>query len=413
MNFLITNMTGFRNKGCEASTKAIVNEITKIQNDVKFKIFTQDLDYDALWAHNYRNVSFLITPFRRHYFFRGLSFLPSWWQYRLIGKLSISPLIRRALNSFHEVDAVLSTGGDIFSSTYGDLARHLAPLRVATSFGKPMFLVGQSIGPFENQDEKKALVKTMKHIQLITVRESLSFKYLQDMKLKSARIELTADPAFCLEPDMENVEKISKFYNIPREKTLVGVAPSQGISYYSRTRYEYHLDALRKLLQFLIEKLDCHVILIPHVHLGSVTFDDRVICELLYRKLGFPENVTVISLTHSAEEIRAIIGTFDLMITERMHAAIASLSQNVPTFVVGYSVKAKGILGDIVGFSSLDDYLISVKEMNQERLRERVKNLLERRSEVTKILVKVMPKIKERAKRNFTLIMEALGQKEP
>jgi len=31
MNFLITNMTGFRNKGCEATTKAIVNEITKLE----------------------------------------------------------------------------------------------------------------------------------------------------------------------------------------------------------------------------------------------------------------------------------------------------------------------------------------------------------------------------------------------
>jgi len=405
-------MTGYRNKGCEASTKAIVNEITELQESAKFKILTEDFDYDAFWTSENKNVSFLTTPFRRQYFLGGLSFLPRWWQYRLIGKSMVSPLIRRAMEAFNQVDAVLSTGGDIFSSTYGGLARHLCPLKVAASFGKPVFLVGHSIGPFENQSEYRIFAKTMKDIQLITVRESLSLKYLQDMKLKSARIELTADPAFCLEPNMEKVEKILKIYNIPREKTLVGVAPSQGISNYSRMRYENHVNALRKLLEFLI-KLGCHVILIPHVHLSSVTFDDRVICELLYRTLDFSENVTVISLTHSAEEIRAIIGTFDLMIAERMHAAIASLSQNVPTFVVGYSVKAKGILGDIFGFSSLEEYMISVKEMEPERLRERVKSLLERRSDVTKILVKVMPKIKERAKHNFTLIMETLGQKEP
>jgi hypothetical protein len=72
-------MTGFRNKGCEAATKAIVNEIAQLQDSAKFKIFTEGLDYNAFWVPNYKNVSFLISPFRRQYFFRGLSFLPRWW----------------------------------------------------------------------------------------------------------------------------------------------------------------------------------------------------------------------------------------------------------------------------------------------------------------------------------------------
>lgn len=350
MIFLITNMTGFRNKGCEAATKAIVNEIIKLQGDAKFKIFTEDVSYDVSRTCKYKDVSFFKSPFRRLYFFRGFSCFPSWWQYRLIGKLRISSLFRRAMEVFHQADVVLSTGGDIFSSTYGDLETHLAPLRVAASFGKPIVLIGHSVGPFESHSEYGAFVKTMKHVQLITVRESLSLKYLETMKLKSARIELTADPAFCLEPDMGSVERMFKIYSVPKGKILVGVAPSQGIAYYSRASYQSHFNALRKLVVFLTEKLGCHVILIPHVHETIVENDDRVLCELLYRSLGFPENVTVLSLTHSAEEIRALVSGLDFMIAERMHAAIASLSQNVPTFVISYSVKAEGILGDIFGF---------------------------------------------------------------
>jgi len=110
MDFLITNMTGFRNKGCEATTKTIVNEMAKLQENAKFEIFTEDVNYDIFQASQYKNLSFLKSPFRRHYFFMGLSCLPRWWQYRLIGKLRISPLIRRAVETFHKVDAVLSTG---------------------------------------------------------------------------------------------------------------------------------------------------------------------------------------------------------------------------------------------------------------------------------------------------------------
>ena len=349
MNFLITNMTGFKNKGCEATTKAIVNEILKLQNNVEFKIFTEDLDYDVLWTPENRNVSFLVNPFRKQYLSRGLSFSPRWWQYRLVGKLGLSLVIKKGMEAFRWTDAVLSTGGDIFSSTYRDLRIHLNQIQAAASFKKPIILVGHSIGPFEKEREHEAFTKTMRYVQLITARESLSLKYLEHMKLKSTKIQLTAEPAFCLKPDTEKIERIWRTYDIPSEKTLVGVAPSQAIAHYSKIPYDNHFKALQKLIQFLTKKLGCHVILIPHVHEKSVEYDDRVICELLYRKLGFPENVTAISLTHSAEEIRGIAGRLDLMVAERMHAAIASLSENVPTFVVGYSVKAKGILGDIFG----------------------------------------------------------------
>ena len=409
MKFLITNMTGFRNKGCEATTKATVNELTRLQDGAKFKIFTEDINYDVLWTPKNKNVKFLASPFIRQRFFLGLSFLPRWWQYRLIGKLRMSQLTGTAMAAFQEADAVLCLGGDIFSSTYGNLTRHLAPLEVAASFGKPIILVGHSIDAFLNQSELNAFAKAVKHVQLITVRESLSLKYLKNVKF-GARIELTADPAFCLKPDVESAEKIFKIYDIPREKILVGVAPSQGISQYSRTDYQNHMDILQRLLRFLIEKLNCHVILIPHVQESYLKNNDRVICELLYRKLGFHKNVTVVGLTHSAEEIRAIISKFDLMIAERMHAAIASLSQNVPTFVVGYSVKAEGILGDVFGFNSLEDYMISVKKMDEEKMKKHIKKLLDRRSEVAKHLSKVIPHLKKNAKRNFTLIMEVLEQ---
>ncbi|MGQ9507716.1 MAG: polysaccharide pyruvyl transferase family protein, partial [Candidatus Bathycorpusculaceae bacterium] len=301
--------------------------------------------YDAIWAPGSKNVSFLITPFRTQYLFRGLSFSPEWWWkyrlYRLIGKLQKSGLITKAMKAFQQSDAVLSTGGDVFSSTYGDLPRHLTQLQAAAEFRKPIILVGHSIGPFENEKEKEAFRKTMEHVQLLTVRESLSLKYLESIKLESTKIELTADPTFCLKPDTEKIEKMYALYDIPKEETLVGIAPSQGITYYSRTSYQSHFNTLKKLIRFLTEKLGCHVILIPHVHASYVENDDRFICQLLYQRLGFPKNVTAVSLPYSAEEIRALVSTFDLMIAERMHAGIASLSENVPTFVVGYSVKAR------------------------------------------------------------------------
>ncbi|MFX1536581.1 MAG: hypothetical protein ACFFDI_20385 [Promethearchaeota archaeon] len=60
MNFLITNMIGFRNKGCEATTKAVVNRIAKLQDGAKFKIFAEALDYDAFWKPKYKTARYLV-----------------------------------------------------------------------------------------------------------------------------------------------------------------------------------------------------------------------------------------------------------------------------------------------------------------------------------------------------------------
>jgi colanic acid/amylovoran biosynthesis protein len=409
MNFLLTNMTGFRNKGCEATTKAIINGIVELQPNARFNILTEDPGYDSLCALENERVSFLKNAIYEAYSGK-LAFFRSCWHYRLIDRLRISSVItRKCMEAFKQSDAVLSTD-DIFSSTYGDLPRHLAQLKIAACFGKPTVLVGHSIGPFKTEGEYRAFIKTLRHVQLVTARESITLKYLEGMRLKNTQIELTADPAFCLKPDAEKIEKISASYKIPREKPLVGIAPSQGITSYSRTSYENHFHALQQLILFLTQHLDCHVILIPHVHGSNRMNDDRIICESLYRKMSFPEEVTVMSLTYSAEEIRAMASRLDFMIAERMHAAIASLSQKVPTLVIGYSIKAEGILGDIFGFDSLKDYVISVKEIANERFEERVKNLFDRRKEVATALSKTMPRIEEKARLNFTLIMGLLKQ---
>jgi colanic acid/amylovoran biosynthesis protein len=405
-------MTGYRNKGHEAGTKALINGIVKLKSDARFDILTEDRDYDALYASENERVSFLSNPFRLYSTLGKLSFLPNPWYYRLINRLRVSSdITRKCVEAFQRSDAVLSSD-DIFSSTYGRLREELAQLKAAACFRKPTVLVSHSVGPFKTRGEQQAFAKAMTHVQLITARESISLEYLENMRLKNTRVELTADPAFCLEPDIEEIEKLYSTYNIPREKALIGIAPSQAITHFAQTSYENHFNALRQLILFLTQNLDCHVMLIPHVQERNAEDDDRIICDLLYRKTGSPEEVTVVGLTHSAEEIVAIVSRLDVMIAERMHAAIAGLSQNVPTFVIGYSIKAEGILGDILGFDSLKDYLLPVKKLDNARLKERIKNLYDRRKETATFLSKKMPSFKEKARRNFTLIMSLLEQQQ-
>jgi len=406
MKLLITNAGSFRNKGIETLTKSIINGVSNLNEHAIFKVLTYDPEYNSLYMDKNENVSFVKNPFGRLYEFLGLRLN------LVISKLGFLKSIKEGFDAFKWADAIISLTADNFSSFYGSktLLANIAPIKTATAFGKKIFLIGSSFGPFETEKDFKVSVEAIKKASLITVRETISLKFLEKIKIKNARVELTADPAFCLEPYTKNLEKTWLHYNIPSGKTIVGLAASQGIAYYTEYSYAKHLKILQNLVKFLTERLNCHVLLIPHVHHLAVNSDDRVICEQLLRELDFPKNVTLINLEHSAEEIRAIVSKLDLMIAERMHAAIASLSQNVPTFVISYGVKSKGILGDIFGFDTLENYLLPIEKLDEETLEKKVKFLLHERGNVRKYLKKVMPKFKEKSKRNFTLIMEALKQ---
>lgn len=199
-----------------------MNELSKIDNETNFKIFTRDPDYDALWMNKHKKVSFLANPFQRWYRFSRL------WQYKLASKLGIADFLKEGMDAFRWADVVVSTN-DIFSSTYGSVFQNLAPIKAALSYRKPVVLIGHSIGPFKKEKEIRAFTKTMKHVRLINVREFLTLGYLKKINLKNVRVELTADPAFCLEPETKNLDNLWKAYNIPNNEITIGIAPSQGL----------------------------------------------------------------------------------------------------------------------------------------------------------------------------------------
>ena len=65
----------------------------------------------------------------------------------------------------------------------------------------------------------------------------------------------------------------------------------------------------------------------------------------------------------SALNLKEYISKCSFFIGARTHAAIAAYSTCVPTLVIGYSVKARGIAYDLFGN---EDYVISISNLNNE-----------------------------------------------
>ena len=95
-------------------------------------------------------------------------------------------------------------------------------------------------------------------------------------------------------------------------------------------------------------------------------------------------------------ELKGYIARCRFFVGARTHATIAAYSSCVPTLVVGYSVKSKGIALDLYG--TYDKYVLPVQNLtNEDELVNNFKWMLETEKEHKEILSNKIPEYKKLA----------------
>ena len=154
------------------------------------------------------------------------------------------------------------------------------------------------------------------------------------------------------------------------------------------------LTNYRKLIDHILQTTEDCVALIPHVMWNYN--DDRLTLKELYR--GYEGNGRVMIFPDmSCQKIKYIISKCRAFIGARTHATIAAYSSCVPTLVVGYSVKARGIARDL--FGSEENYVLPVQALeNPEELIQAYDWMMEREQEIRDRLQSLMPEYCAKAK---------------
>ena len=277
--------------------------------------------------------------------------------------------------SLKKNDVYISVGGDNYC--YGD--GHVAKAMNTTlrSMGKKTVLWGCSIG---NEDMTPDKIEDLKGFDLIVARETFSYDALIKNGIDKNTV-LYPDSAFLLPVD----EKMNETFEV-REHT-VGINISNFV--YPKDCDENHpaKKAVFSLIRYILEETDLNILLIPHV-----TRNNAADCETLseiYEKFRC-ERIGLVSGDYSATEYKSIISRCEAFIGARTHATIAAYSTCVPTLVIGYSIKSKGIAKDI--FGTYDGYVFPVEELKDgDRFIEIFKEFYSKNSEMRKYLQNFMP----------------------
>ncbi|MBQ8878135.1 MAG: polysaccharide pyruvyl transferase family protein [Lachnospiraceae bacterium] len=276
----------------------------------------------------------------------------------------------------------ISIGGDNYC--YDSM---LHDLRLANKAfvekGVKTVLLGCSIEP--ELLDKEEIIEDLTKYHTIIARESITYEALKQ-KVKGPNIVCYPDPAFTLgKKELPLPEGFA-------EGNTVGINISPMIQD-NETSAGITMENYRELIKDIIASTDMQIALIPHVVWARN--DDRKPIHALYEEFQNTGRVVEIQ-DGSCEELKGYISKCRFFVGARTHATIAAYSTCVPTLVVGYSVKARGIARDL--FGTEEGYVLPVQSLKEkDDLKKAFDWVMNHEAEIKQRLHQIMPEYQEKA----------------
>lgn len=333
---------GSGNRGCEAIVRGTKEIIKKPQ----MIVYSAHLDEEKESGLNQIIECRPLTN-NKHGLQAVLSQIVCWLSYHLGNqKMQVREIYSDFLKAVKKDDTYLVIGGDVYCY---DKPRIYYRVNEILKNNKKI-LWGCSIEPDSIDSEMK---KDLLGYNMIYARESITYNGLMEHGIKN-NVKLCPDPAFKMKA--QEISLSDEFI----ENRMVGINVSPLIMNLEKNS-GITLKNYEILIEDIIENTNYNVALIPHVIWNNN--DDRIPLKKLYDKYFHTGRIIMIE-GYSAEKIKYVISRCRFLVAARTHASIAAYSTCVPTLVVGYSVKARGIAKDI--FGTYDNYVIPVQQLQKK-----------------------------------------------
>lgn len=290
-------------------------------------------------------------------------------------RLKYSRLIREC----RMADIIVIVGADNFDKSYGMFHEiHEMNKTLRTTSSAKMVMYDCSLEPSEIDDNIR---QDFELFDVITARENITFEAFKKSDFQKP-LFYYPDPAFAMA-----VEKTPLPNGFLEGKTI-GVNASALV-----TKAEYGSDestVLRsyvKMIEYILAVTDYSVMLLPHVMEGT----DLPVLEKIYEYFRTNNRVFLVGdESLNASQLKYLISKCRLFVGARTHSTIAAYSSCVPTLVLGYSIKSRGIARDIFGTD--EGYVIPLQMLKSDNmLVDAFFDIYNRQDEIKAHLESLMP----------------------
>lgn len=363
---------GSLNRGCEAIVRSSTNIIKEKINGAKIYLASDKPETDrgiSKLDGIYDGSNYTIKKYSYHWLLSSLRVKIFNDESYALGKIH-----HNIIKHIKDMDIYLSIGGDNYC--YGEQPGWYEVDRRVKEKGKKLVLWGCSIGE-EDMSERK--LEDLKLFDLILARETLTYNMLRNKGLTN--VKLCADPAFTMEK--EELELPEGW----QEGNTVGLNFSPLVW----NRNKQSQTAVRDLINHILNSTDMTIAFTPHV-IDTGNNDYEVLCKY-YEEFKHTGRVIILPDHLSAIQYKGYIARMRFFIGARTHATIAAYSNCVPTIVLGYSVKSKGIAKDLFGEEKL---VLGIEEIsNSNKLKAAFDEMVGEEEEIKQKLQQSIPAIKK------------------
>lgn len=325
------------------------------------------------------------------------------------------------INEIKKSNLVIDFSGDI----WGDNADFLGKDRFETGlykdmtaqYLKPTVMISGSPGPFNRHKDLELIKNVFAGFTSVINREHVSTKLLREMGFDLSKEKDFPCPSFLFKAAdrksvRQEIKKDKLFEHFPQKIGIIlcGWNFEKG-PYDIWPREDNEYTGFVKIIENLIEKYQTDVYLLSH----SNGFDippapfklkhgrDFPIMSQLYNilKMGkYASKITLLEGVYSPEITKGIIANFDMLISGRMHGAVAGLSQAIPTVIIDYGHEPKAHkLQGFAEISGMQDYIADPNNITD--MMEKTEKCFENRIVLQDYLKKRMIHVKKNARLQF------------
>jgi len=352
--------------------------------------------------------------------------------YRQYGYL---PLHSGFIDTILESGLVVNVSGDMWGDNAESVGHErffvdLLKMRTAQLLNRKTVLFAGTPGPFSDDKTRQFAKEVFESFDFVPNREEMATINLVKWGFDTSKVENFACPSFLFEPaSQDDVAEIFYEEGIPyrTSRPTIGFTVCgfnmQKAPYDLWPRDDQEFEPFVEAIEYIINNIGARVVLVSHTN----GFDsepnfrlkpgrDYQINRQLYdliKKRGMikdQDDLYIVRNPYIPKYLRALIGSFDLFVTGRLHASVASTSQFVPTV---YIMHGKQFIRStkIIGFARLCGLETYVCEpYDSKSIISRIQACWDKREEINIALHTRIPEIQQKARSAFDAIAELVSK---
>lgn len=318
--------------------------------------------------------------------------------------------ISEFVSDLKSYDAVIQVGGSFFVDLYGTPQfEHVLCSFIAK---KPIYLIGHSVGPFENDFFKKISNYSFSKVNKLILREEVSYDIMVRDGISTDKVIMGVDTAFLVnESKIQNTNYILEHWlEILKRKPTIAItvrrlSPFDKRLGVSQDRYE---EAIASVVDTYINKGFQVVAFSTCTGIESYNNDDRMIAYSVGKKLtSHPSEYHIVMDEINDLELGILLRECQITVGTRLHSAIISINFGTPAVAINYEHKSLGVMKGLdMNYLSAD-----IKELLNGEISKKIDYILDNYDEVKsnlKIKVERTREIGSEINRN---IFDEVGRK--